>query len=562
MKEGNFMKTWKKVSLGTVTLASAALLVACGGSSSSKSDAGRAPQLAIPTDISTLDSTMATDTYSNIFIGNTEEGAMRVDDAGKAQPALAESVDVSSDGLTYTIKLRSGLQWSNGDALTAKDFVYAWQRAVDPATGSQYAYLMANIKGANEIMNGKAKPSTLGVEKVSDTELKVTLTQPTPYFNYLLAQSVYFPLNQTFVEKYGKEYGTSSDKTLYSGPFVFKGSGWTGSNQSFDLVKNDKYYDKKNVKSSEISYQVIKKPETAVQLFKQGKLDQASLGTPDLYNANKGYTKNAKLVTLKEATTDYIQYNQTGKGTSSTAAAKALQNKNIRMALNLATDRATIVSQTTAGSKVATGLVPSGMALTADGEDFATYAKQPYTYDTTKAKEYWEKGMKEIGETTLTLSYETDADSVTAKQMADFLQTSLAKALPGLTITEKIVPFQQRLKDSQNHQFDLVNSLWGGDYAEPSTFLQLFTADSGNNDGGVSNAAYEAAMKSASTLPNVTNDAARDADYKDAEKALYDESSINPIYFRTTPALRNPNMVGLAFHGTGLSYDLKSVYIK
>ncbi len=562
MKEGNFMKTWKKVGLGTVTIASVALLAACGSSSSSSSEKGRAPQLAIPTDISTLDSTMATDTYSNIFIGNTEEGATRVAANGKAEPALAESVESSSDGLTYTIKLRSGLKWSNGDALTAKDFVYAWQRAVNPATGSQYAYLLANIKGANEIMAGKAAPSTLGVEKVSDTELKVTLTQPTPYFEYLLAESVYYPLNQTFVEKYGKSYGTSSEKTLYSGPFVFKGKGWTGTNESFELVKNDNYYDKKNVKSDEISYQVVKKPETAVQLFKQGKLDQASLGTPDLYNANKGYTKNAKLVDLKEATTDYIEYNQTGKGTSSPVAAKALQNKNIRTALNLATDRATIVAQTTAGSKVATGLTPAGMARTSDGTDFAEYAKQPYTYDATKAKEYWEKGLKEIGETKVTLTYETDADSVTAKQMADFLQTSLSKALPGLTINEKIVPFQQRLKDSQNHQFDMVNSLWSGDYAEPSTFLALFTEGSGYNDGGFVNKAYQAAMTKASTLPNVTNDDARNADYKDAEQALYDEASINPIYFRTTPALRNPNMVGLAFHGTGLSYDLKSVYIK
>lgn len=555
------MKTWKKVGLGTVTIASAALLAACG-SSSSKSGAGRPPSLAIPTDISTLDSSLATDTYSNIFIGNTEEGATRVSSDGKAEPALASSVKASDDGLTYTIKLRSGLKWSNGDALTAQDFIYAWQRAVNPKTGSQYAYLLGNIKGASAIMAGKATPSTLGVEKVSDTELKVTLTQPTPYFEFLLAESVYYPLNQKFVEKYGKDYGTSSSKTLYSGPFVFKGKGWTGTNESFDLVKNKNYYDKKNVKSDQINYQVVKKPETAVQLFKQGKLDQASLGTPDLYNANKGYTKNAKLVDLKESTTDYIEYNQSGKGTSSPAAAKALQNKNIRMALNLATDRASIVDQATAGAKPATGLTPAGMAKTADGTDFATYAKQPYTYNVEKARTYWKKGMAEIGESKLTLSFETDTDSVTAKTMADFLQTSLAKALPGLTITEKIVPFQQRLKDSQNQQFDMVNTLWGGDYAEPSTFLSLFSTSSGYNNGAFKNPAYQAAWTKASTLPDVTNDDARNADYKAAEKALYDESSINPIYFRTTPALRNPNMVGLVFHGTGLSYDLKSVYIK
>ncbi|MCL2114560.1 MAG: peptide ABC transporter substrate-binding protein [Streptococcaceae bacterium] len=556
------MKTWKKVTLGTVALGSAALLAACGSGSGSASKSSRAPQLAIPTDITTLDSSMATDTYSNIFIGNTEEGATRVNAEGKAVPALAKSVEASSDGLTYTIKLRDGLKWSNGDALTAKDFVYAWQRAVNPKTGSQYAYLMANIKGASEIMASKADPSTLGIKQVSDTEFTVTLTTPTPYFDFLLSQSVYYPLNQKFVEKYGKEYGTSSDKTLYSGPFVFKGKGWTGTNGSFKLVKNPDYWDKKNVKSDEIDYQVVKNPNTAVQLYKQGKIDQATLPTPDLYNANKGYTKNTKLVKLKEATTDYIEYNQTGKGTSNPTAAKALQNKNIREALNLATDRATIVAQTTAGSTVATGLTPAGMAKTSDGTDFAEYAAQPYTYDPAKAKTLWEKGLKEIGATSVNLSYETDADSPTAKQQADFLQTSLAKNLPGLTITEKIVPFQQRLKDSQNHQFDMVNSLWGGDYAEPSTFLSLFIKGSGYNDGGFVNPTYQAAWDKASTLPDVTNDDARNADYKAAEKALYDESSINPIYFRTTPALRNTAMKGLQFNSTGLNYDLKGVYIK
>ncbi len=107
----------------------------------------------------------------------------------------------------------------------------------------------------------------------------------------------------------------------------------------------------------------------------------------------------------------------------------------------------------------------------------------------------------------------------------------------------------------------MVNSLWGGDYAEPSTFLQLFASGSGYNDGGFTNAAYQAAWTKASTLPDVSNDAARNADYKAAEQALYDSSSINPIYFRTTPALQSNNLHNLIFHGTGLEYDLKSVYV-
>lgn len=267
------------------------------------------PQLSVPTNIATLDSGLATDTYSNLFIGNTQEGLTRVDDKGVAQNAMASDIKVSDDGLTYTITLRDGLKWSNGDELTAKDFLYSWQRAVNPATGSQYAYLLGNIKNANEINTGKIKDlNQLGVKANGDHELVITLTQPTPYFKFLLANSVYYPVNKSAVEEFGKQYGTSSDKVVYSGPFIFKkDAGWTGTNNSYSLVKNPDYYDKDNVKSDEIDYTVQSNPNTAVQLFKQGKLDQASLGTMDLYNANKGYNDGKDLVVLKEATTAYLQ---------------------------------------------------------------------------------------------------------------------------------------------------------------------------------------------------------------------------------------------------------------
>lgn len=566
MKKGNYMKTWKKVTLGPLALGSAALLAACGSSSSSSSTS-KTPQLELTTDITTLDSALATDTYSGEIIGNTQEGLTRVDDKGVAQNALAKDIKVSADGKTYTITLRDGLKWSDGTALTAKDFVYAWQRAVNPATASQYAYLYSDaghIKNAAEINAGTIKDlNQLGVVANSDTELTVTLTQPVPYFKFLLAAPVYAPVQKAAVDKYGKQYGTTSDKMVYSGPFVFKkNAGWTGTNATFSLVKNPDYYDKANVKSDEIDFQVVKNPNTAAQLYKSGKLDETPIASPELYSANKGFNGGKDYVPLKEATTAYIEYNQSGKGTSNPTAAKALQNVNIREALNLATNRSEIVKQFYPGSSPATGLVPAGMAKTQTGEDFATYAKQGYTYDVAKAKELWQKGLKEIGATSVNLTYTTDADKPVAKSTADYLQTSLQQALPGLTVTEKIVPFQQRLKDSQNQNFDMVMTLWGGDYAEPSTYLNLFTQNSGQNDGKVNNPVYEAAFNKASTLPDVMDDAARNADYKDAEQALFDQSSINPVYFRTTPSLRNPNLKGFNFSGTGLNYNLKGTYLK
>lgn len=187
--------------------------------------------------MASLDTTILTDQYSYDVAGNVEEGLTRVDSKGNAALALAKSIDVSKDGLTYTVTLKDNLKWSNGDKLTAKDFVYSWKRAVDPKTGSEYAYLMGAVSGANDIISGKSSLDTLGIKAESDTEFTVTLAQPTPYFKFLLSEPVYYPLDQKVVDKYGKQYGTSSDKTVYNGPFMFKSDkAWTGTNKNFQFM--------------------------------------------------------------------------------------------------------------------------------------------------------------------------------------------------------------------------------------------------------------------------------------------------------------------------------------
>ena len=375
-----------------------------------------------------------------------------------------------------------------------------------------------------------------------------------------MSEPVYYPLDQKVVDKYGKQYGTSSDKTVYNGPFMFKSDkGWTGTNKTFSIYANPNYYDKSAVKSKQIDFQVISNANTGAQLYKQGKLDFTLLSTTDLINANKktkGYT------VFKQARTDYIEYNQSGKNASSPDAQKALANQNIREALNLATNRAGVVKTALPGSTVATSFTPVGMSKTSTGEDFATYAKQDYRYDPTKAKDLWEKGLKELGLTKLTLTLEAAGDLVPSEATANFLQTAYQQNLPGLTVNLKLVPFKQRLNDAQNGNFDMVLSGWGGDYAEPSTFLQLFTTGQSYNDGKFSSKTYDDAFKAATTTPDVLEPAKVDEHYKTAETALYQGSYINPVVFQANPALMNPKITGLEFHSTGLAYDLKSAYVK
>lgn len=541
------MKQGKIIGLTSLIALSGIILVACGTKTSEQKNI----KFSIPTDVASLDTTILTDQYSYDVAGNVEEGLTRVDSKGNAALALAKSIDVSKDGLTYTVTLRDNLKWSNGDRLTAKDFVYSWKRAVDPKTGSEYAYLMGAVSGANDIISGKSSLDSLGIKAESDTEFTVTLAQPTPYFEFLTANSVYYPLNQKVVEKYGKQYGTSSEKMVYSGPYKFeKSKGWNGSNQTFSIVKNDDYWDKSAVKTKEIDFQVVQDPKTSFNLYKQGKIVQASIGDPDLFKANKN---NKDVVSLDEATTAYIQYNQSGKN-------KALANKNIREAFNLATDRQQYVDTVTPASNPATGLTPAGMAKTNTGEDFAKYAAQPYKYDATAAKAAWAKGLSEIGETKLTLTLTTD-DTSASKDSATFLKQAWEKQLPGLTLNIKSVPFKQRLNDSTTGNFDMVISLWSGDYAEPSTFLDLFVKDGPNNNGKINNVTYDKAIKAAE-VTDALDPEKHYADYKAAEESLYTESNLNPLYFRTTPVLRNPNLKDVRFGSTGLMYDFKTAYLK
>ncbi|MFT9390741.1 peptide ABC transporter substrate-binding protein [Leuconostoc pseudomesenteroides] len=543
------MDTWKKWAIG------AAVVVVVGGGTRAaglwggSNGSSNALKFSFPTEIQTLDISKNTDTYSGTVIGNTGANLLRVNAKGKAVPELAKSVKVSKDGLTYTATLRSGLKWSDGSSLKAKDFVYSWQRIVDPKTASQYAYLASGVKNADAITAGKAKVSTLGVSAKGNV-ITFQLERPMPQFNYLLTFANFMPQKQSFVEKQGKKYGTTSAKQLYSGPYKFEG--WNGTNNSFKLVKNDNYWDAKSVKTKEIDYSVVKKPETAVQLYKQGKLDRASISTPELYAANKS---NKDKVKVPEATTAYIEYNQTGKN-------KFLANTKIRQALNLATNRKELVDQVTSGiSTPATGLAPQGLAKTASGEDLAKYVAPGYKYDAKAAAKLFAEGLKEVGETKMTLTITSDADSPVAKTTLDYLQGSLQKALPGLKVEEKFVPFKQRLSDSQTQNFEAVVTLWGGDYPEGSTFYDLFKDGASYNDGQFKNDAYTAAVKKAETT-DALNDSARDSDYKTAEAALYKDANFNPLYFRAVYSLARPSVKGIIINTTGLNIDFKYAYRK
>ncbi|MBB5888523.1 peptide ABC transporter substrate-binding protein [Lactovum miscens] len=546
------MKINKTLSLGLVS-ASAIALLGSFGDTTSANVTTRNINYMLPGDILTLDASMAADVNSIDLLENVDAGLVRWDPKAQVVNDLAKSIEVSKDGLTYNITLRDGLKWSNGDKLTAQDFVYGWQRTIDPKTGSEYAYALAPVANANDIMASKAPVSSLGIKSTDATHLTITLAQPTPYFEKLLTLSAYYPINQKFVEKVGKAYGSSSNTTLYNGPYKFGSkNGWNGSNKSFTIVKNDNFYDAKNVKAPGVTFQVITNPTTAINLYKSGKLDFSSLPTKELIAANKS---NKTYKSLPAPRTDSLQYNQSG-------IVPALSNEKIREAINLATNRKGLIATAAPNFSVLSTVTPTGLDTVPNGQDFSKYAAQPYKYDASKAANLFKEGLKEIGKDSLTLSLEGDEDNVFRKAAVDYLKANLEKDLPGLTINENLVPSKQRMQDAQNGNYEIILTSWGADYNEPSDYLMNYVTGSSLNTSFLSNPDFDKAYKAATTTPDVLDANKRYSDYKDAEAALYKASNINPIDTEAYSLLMNPKLKGISTFNSAMIFDLRHAQIK
>lgn len=212
------MRKGKLFATGSVTLAAAALLAACGSSSSSSSSKPQKLAWTEAAELTTMDPSKATDRYDADQFNNVMEGLIRLSNNAKATPGMATSWKESKDGKTWTFNLRKGAKWSNGDEVTANDFVYSWRRTVNPKTASEYAYLFSGVKNAAQIVAGKKAVNTLGIKADGKYKLTVTLERRIPYFKLLMGFYIFFPQNQKFVEKCGSKYGTAAKYVLSNGP--------------------------------------------------------------------------------------------------------------------------------------------------------------------------------------------------------------------------------------------------------------------------------------------------------------------------------------------------------
>ncbi len=524
-----------------------------GGSGDSASGSANGDQvfnLLIGDEIPSMDSSLADDQYGIQWTSEIQEGLYRLAEDGSLAEGIATGdPEVSEDGLTWTFTLREDAEWENGDPVTANDFVYAWQRASQHDTGSEYGpYMMGGvIKNATAVNTGEAELDELGVKAVDDYTLEVQLEKPVPYFESLTTFPTFMPLNQKFVEEQGDSYALEADNLLSNGPF--KMTEWNhGSTMKFE--KNDTYWDAENVQLEEINLQVSKDIATGVNLYDTGAVDRAPLTAEfvDQRINDEDYTA------VPDMASWYLKLNQNRMGEET-----PLANINARKAVAQAVDKDGLVNVVlNNGSTVSNGLMPKDFVKGPDGEDFRDANGDLLTYDAEAAKEAWATAKEELGEDEITLEILT-GDTDTSTQIVDYLKEQLETNLEGLTVDVLQVPFQQRLDLDTAGDFDIEISGWGPDYIDPYTFMNLFITDGENNRMAYSSEEYDSLNEQAAT-ENATNPEARWQNFLDAEKVLLEDAAIAPLYQAGNSFLVSPKMKGVFSNPAGNDFEYKWAY--
>ncbi|WP_297952759.1 peptide ABC transporter substrate-binding protein [uncultured Lactobacillus sp.] len=547
------MSKLKGVLAGVVTISLGMLLAACGNGNSSNKSAAQSGTLNLSTTapLDTIDISRSTGFGQT---GNVFESFYRLGKNGKPTAGLAKTGTVSKDGKTWTFKIRDS-KWSNGDPIVAQDFVYSWRRSLNPKTASPYAYLFSGVKNADAIIAGKKSPNALGISAPDKKTVVVKLNRPIAYFKVLMAYPLFGPQNEKVVKKYGNRYATKAQYQVYSGPFKIKG--WNGTNDTWSFVKNNDYWDKKAVKLNKIHYQVVKSNNTGYQMYQQGKLDLTPLSSEQVKNlkSNNDFTQ------YPYSLVRFLLYNFKDKNAVNR---KALNNKNIRLALSLSIDRDIVTKKVLGnGSTLPKGFVANDLAANSKtGTDFAKEqaVKNTVDYNPALAKKYWQKGLQEIGQKSLTFDVLSSNDEADSDQLTQYLQSQWTKELKGIKINITNIPDKSTTSRAQQGNFDIYLSHWGGDFNDPMTFMQIPMTGTSYNYGKWSNSEYDNLVKKAGNQ-DANNPETRWKDLVSAAKIVNDNQAITPIYQQTTAYLQNKRVHGIIHNTAGTQWSYKYAYV-
>lgn len=509
------------------------MLVGCGGSSSSGGKEITVDLGAEPPELNTF---MTSTSVSGNVLRHVVEGLVTLDANDKAAPGMAKSWDVSEDKLTVTFHLREGAKWSNGEEVTAKDFVFAQEQLYDTRNGAPYgstwaervvgAQALRSITGDNETetigsdAEIQAAKDTLGVKAIDDYTLEFKLTGPYDYFVDLMAFYSFAPINEKAYKEMGglDKYAKEADAMVYNGPFKIES--WAHESEMV-LVKNEDYWNKDAVEAEKITFTMITDSNTRENEFRAGNVDVVGLTGLQAKEMKSNLVEGSDLKSYDDGSIWYLEYNTSVKG---------LNNAKIRRALTLAIDaQAFIDSIVQNDSTVAYSFTPPAIQQGTFNKAVADAGVGIGERNVETAKALLAEGLAEENLTVadLKVAMITD-DTDVAKKNCEFVQEQLRANL-GVEIQVEQMPHKQRIARMDAKDFAIVFAGWSLDYNDPMTYMDLWLTGGGNNHTNWSNAQYDKLIADAA----MEGDTAKRTDLLiQAEKILMDECPIGIIYNR------------------------------
>jgi len=500
----------------------------------------------------TLDPQLGTTVPSSTILEMCMEGlTIQGKVPGEMLPAGAESWDISKDGTVYTFHIRKDGKWSNGETITAHDYYFGMKRALEPVTAAQYAYMLYSIVNAKAYNESKIKDfSKVGIKIIDKFTLEITLKNVVPYFTQLLSNSVASPCNEKFLKKVGDQYCLNADTMLYNGPYVISEYVPNG---KVDFLKNQNYWDKERVKVDNWTFLMVSNYNTAANMFRSGELDFTVISGAQIAQ----FKNNPNLVTKPDGSVWYLQFNIENK---------FFNNINIRKAVSMAIDRKVMVENIMKdGSQPAYAFVPPGLAGgKVDGKLITfrdRFPKKLLQENVAEAKKLYQKGLKEIGfdeakegKAKVKLLCQNNPPSM---RQGQFIQEQLFQNL-GLNVILEPNTFQAKTAKEDQEDFDFSFAGWLPDYNYPTTFLDMWVTNGGNNHTNWSNAAYDQDIKTGETNDNSDT---RISALHNSEVLLMKELPIVPIYYRYSNWLIKPWLKGYVIRTSGRQIGFQWIYV-
>ncbi|MCE0503858.1 MULTISPECIES: peptide ABC transporter substrate-binding protein [unclassified Roseivivax] len=461
-------------------------------------------------DVSSLDPQIVEDVNGSDVVRDLFEGLMNQDAEGNLIPGVATGYELSEDKRTYTFTLRDEATWSNGESVTAGDFVYAWRRAVDPETASPYQWFMElmSIEGASEIIAGDAAPDTLGVRAVDEKTFEVTLSTPLPYFPQMTTHSTTFPSPQAVIEEHGSSW-TQPGNIVSNGAYVL-----TEYSPGERIVRerNTEYWDNENTILDKTVALVINDENVALTRYMAGELDRTEVPAGQFPRLKEENPEEA--ISFPRLCNYYYTFNLSDSGP------EAFKDPNVRKALALAVDRDVIVENIKAGGEPpAYTFTPEAVAgFTPPQTEMAEMSQEDRD---AMAKELMaEAGYGPDNPLSFDMIYNTDQ----AHEKIAVVLSQMWKQKLGVQTNLSNMEWKVFLDTRGNQDFELARGAWCGDYNEASTFLDLLQTSSGYNDGKYANEEYDALLKEAKTAEDTT------PLYTEAEQIIARDMPVIPIY--------------------------------